>query len=99
MARPRDHKKHLATAAEDLIRSLTRFVDLAGDAMATARATDVGNGSPPRGASGDSVGIRRRGPGKGNPKLKSKLKAHWAAMSPTERKARIEKMHAWRTKK
>ena len=41
---------------------------------------------------------KKRGPRKGNPKLKSKLKAYWANLSPEQKKARIAKMHAWRRK-
>ncbi len=41
---------------------------------------------------------KKRGPRKGNPKLKSKLKAYWANLTPEQRKTRVAKMHAWRKK-
>jgi hypothetical protein len=97
MARTRDHRKHLATAAEDLVRALSRFVDLAGDAMKSGGGAGAGR-SASSGANGVASTGKRRGPGKGNPALKRKLKAYWANLSAADRKARIAKMHAWRKK-
>jgi hypothetical protein len=87
MARPRDHQKHVTEAVATLLQSVTTLVQ--------AVASTTGGGGN---ASGNNRAPKKRGPGKGNPKLKAKLKAYWASMTPAQRRARTEKMRAGRTK-
>lgn len=55
MARPRNDQKHIALAAEELVKALTRFISTAADTMqggqsggATGRKTKSGQPSPGR---------------------------------------------------
>ena len=76
MARPRNNQKHLATAAEDLVRALTRFVNLAGDAMQNGRGgrgTEHGNAVKPGAKPG-----RKGKPSPGRLRQIEAMKAYWA---------------------
>ena len=72
MARPRNNAKHLATAAEDMVKAITRFVSLAGDAMQNGRAsrgTEIGNAAK----------LGRKGkPSPGRARQIAAMKAYWA---------------------
>jgi hypothetical protein len=84
---PRPSKASTIThAVESLVHSLTSLM--------TNLATTV-KGTPSAAGGMDGFGIRKageRGPGKGNPKLKSALKRSWANYTPRQRKARIAAM-------
>jgi hypothetical protein len=110
MPRPRDHQKHVTEAVARLLQSVTTLLqavaattgggggNLGGNNRAgkhRSMATTAGGGS---GLHGNGLVAKKRGPGKGNPKLKSKLKAYWASLTPAQRKARVARMHAWRKK-
>ncbi|MBL9086237.1 MAG: hypothetical protein JNM10_03770 [Planctomycetia bacterium] len=87
MARPRNNAKHLATAAEDLVRALTRFVNLAGDAMQDSRGgrgTERGNAVRP----GTKPG--RKGTSPGRLRQIEAMKAYWAKRR-AEKAAKVEK--------
>jgi hypothetical protein len=88
MPRPHEHASVLHGAVHGLVQSITHLIDRLRDAVAAAPA-DV----PGEALSGTAG---RRGPGKGNLKLKSALKASWARMTPAQRKARVKKMLAGR---
>jgi hypothetical protein len=99
MARPKNHQQHVTNAVSDLLHSVTRLLGSVGEAVQSAGQVLRHGKSADGRSSRQGRPAKSRGPGKGNPKLKSKLKAHWAAMTPKERAARVAKMHAWRNKK
>lgn len=85
MARPRNHVRHLTTAVQALVQSITSLV-------ASLEA-------PPTGRPAGAGALRRkgqRGPGRDNPRLKAAIKASWARMTPAERRARVARMLAGR---
>lgn len=93
MARPRNNKKHLALAAEELLRSLARFIDLAGDAMEGRRATESASVGATRLTEAGDAAKPKRGPGQGNRKPRSaasraaqgaKMRAYWAKWRVTK---------------
>lgn len=87
MARPRNHAKHIASAVEGLVHSITSLLSSLTSAVA---------GRPESKTAPASRTPGQRGPGKGNPKLKAAIKAAWARMTPAERKARVARMLAGR---
>src|SRR5688500_12834413 len=74
----------VAHAVEGLVHAITTLVD-----RVSASAQGVGTA-----AKGVKAAVRR--PGKGNPKLKSALKASWANYTPKQRAERVRKMLAGR---
>ena len=86
MARPRDHAKHVHLAVDDLLRSVTRLVESIGSAVTKDPAVKRAARDVTKSASATSR------------KIGSKIKASWAKLTSEERKARVEKMHAWRKK-
>jgi hypothetical protein len=88
MARPRDHQKHISAAVEGLLRAVTVLVE---SVAATMRDGGGDGGSGHVGS-----GKASRGPGKGNPRLRSALKNYWAKMTPKQRAARVKRMLAGR---
>lgn len=94
MAQPRDHQKRLIAAAKDLARALNRFVGLAGEALGSGQQS----GSDGRHPVAVST-VRHAETTVKSIRLRSAIRAHWAAMTPKARASRIRKMHAWRRKK
>lgn len=84
MARPRNHQKHLHSAVEGLVASMNGLLDTLG-AAGPHLPVEM------RHAPGETA-PKKRGPGKGNPKLKAALKAYWAKMKGKARASRIAKM-------
>jgi hypothetical protein len=74
----------VAHAVEGLVHAITGLVD-----SVTGSAQGVGTA-----AKGLKAAVR--GPGKGNPKLKSALKKSWANYTPKQRADRVRKMLAGR---
>ena len=89
MPRP-DLAGSIAQAAEQLIGSITALVQNLQAAVVSAQAGKMAPAPVMSRAAGP------RGPGKGNPKLKSALKKSWANYTPAQRKERIRKMLAGR---
>jgi hypothetical protein len=84
MPRPRVHPKPFHSAVDGLVGAMNGLLDTLG---AAGPHLPVELRHPP----GESA-PKKRGPGKGNPKLKAALKRSWANYTPAERKARIAKM-------
>lgn len=89
MPKKPDSASAISFAAEGLLAALTHLVKELHVAVGNLPAVQVSGAPSPR-APGE------RGPGRNNPKLKSALKASWAAYTPAQRKARIAKMLAGR---
>src|SRR5262245_11780371 len=87
MARPKDHGKHLTAAVGELLGSVTNLLVQVSDAV--RGSAEVASAARR---------VKRAGTETGK-KIGAKVKAAWARLTPAQRKARVEKMHAWRKKK
>ena len=84
MARPRNPSKHVRAAVDGLVGAMEGLLKTLG-------AGPIGGVKFP-----PELKHPQRGPGKGNPRLKSALKRSWAAYTPKQRAERIRKMLAGR---
>ena len=84
MPRPRPVSPGLHLNVEVLVRSITTLVESVKEAASSAveGVAEVAAAKP----------AAKRGPGKGNPKLKAALRAYWKRMKGDARKARVAKM-------
>jgi hypothetical protein len=87
MARRKDHGKHLTSAIGELLGSVTNLLVKVGEAVRDSAQVATA-----------ARRVKRVGTATGK-KIGSKVKAAWARLTPTQRKERIAKMHAWRKKK
>lgn len=87
MPRPRDHSKHIATAAEDLIRAVTGLLNTVQGAVAQSAAVRDSARGVARAAGDVSAAAKAK-----SAKLRKSLKAYWALMKGKARKERIAKM-------
>jgi hypothetical protein len=87
MARPKDHGKHLTAAVGELLGSVTTLLVTVGEAVRGSAEVATA-----------ARGVKRAGTETGK-KIGAKVKAAWARLTPSQRKARIARMHAWRKKK
>lgn len=84
--RPRNHAAHLKVAGHGLVEAMNGLLATLG-----AGALRL----PPEMRHAQRTG-GQRGAGKGNPRLKSAVKASWASYTPAQRKARVARMLAGR---
>jgi|GEM_PF-2716253 len=86
--RPRNNAKRLKAAVDELAKAIDGLVGKLGSASQRATQPDA----TPRKAG-------KRGPGRGNRKLKAALKSVWANYTPAQRAARIAAMKAGHAKR
>ena len=96
MARPRNHEKHIAAAIGGLLKAVTTILKEVHVAVAARPRVAL---AAPGEVKSARVGAPKRGPDKGNPRLKAALKASWANYTPAQRAARIAKMRAGHAKR
>ena len=96
MARPRNHEKRIAEAVGGLLKAVTTVVEAVRAAVGDRPRASVAVTVEPRTG---RAAAPKRGPGKGNPRLKAALKASWARYTPRQRAARIAKMRAGHAKR
>ena len=89
MPRSRVHAKPFHSAVDGLVGAMNGLLDTLG---AAGPHLPVEMRHPP----GENAAPKKRGPGKGNSKLKSALKRSWASYTPKQRADRIRKMLAGR---
>jgi hypothetical protein len=88
MARTPSRASAIAHSIEGLVHAITGLVDQVAGAAQEAKAV----GRAAEGVKVAVVGAKKRGPGKGNPKLKAALKRYWAKMKGKARAARVARM-------
>jgi transcriptional/translational regulatory protein YebC/TACO1 len=90
MPQPASKASTVAHAVEGLVHSITALEDSLSSSVKDVKT--VG-----KAAKGVKAAVKgQRGPGKGNPKLKSALKESWANYTPKQRAERVRKMLAGR---